>query len=71
MCDLAIHDPEVIEAHYENSFVLAGRHNTIFRSAFTIALPIAPAKIVRVSRPNSYQSLPLPDFSFFDLFRST
>jgi hypothetical protein len=51
LCDLAIHDPEVIEAHYANQIAIGGRHKTIFRSAFTVALPVAPAQIVRIWLP--------------------
>lgn len=69
MCDLAIHDPEVIEAHHKNELVLSGRYGTIFRSAFTVTLPVSPEAIIRVSHPISTQFLPQPDVRLVDLVR--
>lgn len=60
-CDLAIHDPDVVQAHHANPLVLAGRHRTVFRSAFTIALPVGPAAIIDVSTPTEPSLLPHPD----------
>lgn len=47
-CDLAIHDPEVIEAHYANTLTLGGRNRIPLRNAFTVAAPIDASRIVRV-----------------------
>ena len=63
-CDLAIYDPDVIQAHHANDVVLAGRHSTIFRSAFTIKLPVKPEFIVNVSSPSPDQDFPQPDVCF-------
>lgn len=69
MCDLAIHDLEVIEAHHRNELVLAGRHGTIFKSAFTIALPVSPGAIISINQPVSTQLVPQPDIRLDDVVR--
>lgn len=66
-CDLAIHDPEVVEAHHANEIVIAGRYGTIFRSAFTVALPVRPASIIRVRSPTTIPTLPIPAVSLADI----
>ena len=43
--DIMIHDPEVIEAHYGNSLVIAGRYNTEFKNAFIVRLPVLAEQI--------------------------
>lgn len=53
MCDLAIFDPEIIAAHHANRSVIAGRYGTLFRSAFTVRMPIEPAAIARVWTPET------------------
>ena len=58
LCDLAIHDNEVIAHHYRNRVVIGGRHSTRFFTAFVIKLPIETASIVRVWRPDSSPELP-------------
>lgn len=68
-CDLAIHDPDVIEAHYANDVVLAGRYGTIFRSAFTVALPVRPESITRVWSPSHAPTLPKPVVTLTDILR--
>jgi hypothetical protein len=67
VCDLAIHDPGVIEAHHANQIVIGGRHKTIFRSAFTVALPVTVAQIVRAWLPDEQNLLPEPAVSLNDL----
>ena len=69
-CDLAIHDPEVIEAHHANKLVIAGRCNTHFRSAFTISLPVRPAEIVNVSFPSSSFVMPQPNVRLTEILRT-
>ncbi len=64
LCDLACYDPLVIKAHYENSVVLGGRHNTVFRNAFIAALPIDPQSILRVWSPASSREIPYPEVYF-------
>jgi len=65
--DLMIHHREVVEAHYENSLLIAGRHNTRFHSAFTISLPIRPSQIVDVVVPPQRVRMPRPDVDLFEL----
>ena len=69
LCDLAIHDPEAIQAHYASALVLAGRCRTAFRNAFTIALPIQPESIHVVYSPATISDLPTPEVSLGDLIR--
>jgi hypothetical protein len=61
LCDLMIHDPEVIAAHHGSPVVIAGRNNIVFRSAFTVALPVPPESVVGVWRPTEQASIPQPD----------
>jgi hypothetical protein len=67
LCDLAIHDPAIVEAHHANEVVIGGRYNTIFRSAFTIALPIKAAQIIRAWLPDEEPILPVPEVTLRDL----
>jgi len=62
-CDLAIQDPAVIEAHHANDIVIAGRWKTVFRSAFTIKLPILPESIIYTYSPNRFPTIPNKDIS--------
>ena len=66
-CDLAIQDPAVIKAHHANSTVIGGRHKTIFRSAFTIKLPILPTSIVSISSPSNFPIVPQPNITLDDI----
>jgi hypothetical protein len=61
LCDLASHDPEVINAHHANSVVIAGRYNTIFCNAFIVRLPVEPSSIVRAWCPTERAALPVPE----------
>lgn len=71
LCDLAIHDPEVIEAHHANDVVLAGRHKTIFRSAFTVELPVPPESIINVWSPSDTPAMLSPGVRLNDILRIT
>jgi hypothetical protein len=64
LCDLAIHDNEVIAHHYRNRVVISGKYSTRFFTAFTIKLPLEPASIIRVWRPDSSPRLPPIDVDF-------
>lgn len=66
-CDLAIHDPKVIQAHYANDLVLGGRHGTVFRNAFTITLPVGSESIKRVWAPSEFPALAKPEVSLNDV----
>ena len=61
VCDLAVQDPAVIQAHYENQLILLGRHNTQFCSAFVVKVPIPPSRIHAI-RSSSFE-LKAPDIS--------
>jgi hypothetical protein len=67
LCDLAIHDPQVISSHHANDLVIAGRCNTLFRSAFTVSLPILPSKIIQVRLVSSSVPLPRANFTMSDI----
>jgi hypothetical protein len=69
LCDLAIHDPEIVEAHRANAIVIGGRHNTIFRSAFTVTLPVPAGQIVRVWVPGTEPVLRPPAVRYDELLR--
>jgi len=62
-CDLAIWDPEIIDAHYANRRGIAGRHGTRFTSAFTIRLPVTSDQVQRVWVPELPSFLPRQEFS--------
>jgi hypothetical protein len=48
MCDLAVQDEEVIQAHMKNEIVIGGRYGTCFQSAFFVRAPVAPQDIISV-----------------------
>jgi hypothetical protein len=48
MCDLAVQDEEVIQAHAENDIVIGGRYGTCFRSAFFVRTPVTSLNIISV-----------------------
>jgi hypothetical protein len=67
LCDLAIHDKEVVTDHYKNKLIIAGRHYTKFSNAFNIKLPVGPASIIRVWTPTVFAELPVVDVNLYDL----
>lgn len=69
MCDLARHDPGVVEAHHTNSLVIAGRYRTVFRSAFIVKLPVEGQRVCRVWSPSERPAFPMADISLGDLLR--
>ena len=60
LCDLAIHDPAVVEAHHANRTVIAGRYGTVFRNAFTVVCPVPPHHIRSVTAASSNFVQPQP-----------
>ena len=68
-CDLAINDRDVIVSHYKNKKILGGRHNTKFKCAFTVSLPIKKTDIISVQKcMDIYHENELyPDVNFRDL----
>lgn len=58
-CDLAIHDMDVIRAHYSNPIAIEGRHDTRFNSSFQFLDKVSPLRVrniiksVRVDPVNS------------------
>lgn len=67
LCDLAIHDPAVIEAHHSNRTVIAGRYGTVFRNAFTVVCPVAPERIRSVRSAPERFAVPQAVFSLRDM----
>jgi hypothetical protein len=65
--DLATFDPEVVEAHYANTKIIAGRYNTRFASAFFVKTPVEASCINRLYVPHP-QEVPSPDITL-DEFR--
>ena len=53
MCDLAVHDIEVVEDHLKNEIVIEGRCGVVFRSAFFVEAPVAPEDIEDIFIPES------------------
>jgi hypothetical protein len=51
MCNLASFDEAVVESHYANNRLIAGRYKTRFSSAFFVKAPIQPERICYVCRP--------------------
>lgn len=62
MCNLAAFDERVVEAHYVNQKVIAGRYGTVFKSVFFVQGPVPPERIRRLYTFQTY-ALPLPDLS--------
>lgn len=58
MCDLAVQDDEVINAHAMNNTVIGGRHGTVFRSAFFVKAPVIPSKILFIEDARHRDLLP-------------
>lgn len=48
LCDLAVQDDAVVQAHASNNIVIGGRYRTRFRSAFFVRSPVAVERIVDV-----------------------
>jgi hypothetical protein len=67
ICDLAVQDDAVVEAHAANQAVIAGRHWTRFRSAFFVRTPIAAERVLDVRIVGGEFELPEPDISLSDL----
>ena len=58
LCDLAVQDPDLVSAHLANQTVIGGRYGTVFRSAFMVPVPVAPAQIVSVTVPEPRSFVP-------------
>jgi len=52
LCDLAVHDLDVVLAHANNRIVIRGRYNVTFKSSFFVEAPIASDEILEVFRPD-------------------
>jgi len=70
LCDMAIFDPAVIKSHHANKCVIQGRYNTLFRSAFTISMPIIPTEIISITRPENQTSLSKPYVRIQDMIEA-
>lgn len=53
MCNLTAFDPDVLQGHYLNKKVIAGRYGTIFSSAFFVKTPIEASRVIRIYTPES------------------
>jgi hypothetical protein len=67
LCDLAIHDPQVVKAHHSNTVVLGGRYHTVFKSAYLVRLPVEANAIVRVWSPAAPPVFPMAEVSLTEL----
>jgi hypothetical protein len=71
LCDRAVLDRKVVRAHYSSTTVIAGRFNTVFKSAFQVKLPVEPGQIVRVWAPSECVHQDVPTVHFTDLLYPT
>lgn len=53
LCDLALADPEVVRHHLASTLILSGRHQVLFRSAFTVRLPVDGGMVSRAWVPDA------------------
>jgi hypothetical protein len=67
LCDLAIHDLEVVKAHHANTVVLGGRYRTVFKNAFLVKLPVEACAVVRVWSPSTFPDFPSAGVSVSEL----
>jgi hypothetical protein len=58
MCDLAVQDEGVIQAHANNELVIGGRYGTCFRSAFFVRAPVTSLNIISVDDAQNYDFMP-------------
>ncbi len=68
ICDLAVHDLDIVKVHLKNKIVINGRYGVIFRSAFFVEAPITPDEIKEVFIPEINKFKFKPDIRFSDLF---
>ncbi len=67
LCDLAVRDPAVIRAHYDNKRVLSGRYGTVFRNAFLVKAPIPVSALICVRQLDFDTKIPRPEVTLTDL----
>ena len=65
MCDLAVHDLDVVRAHANNRIVIRGRYYVTFRASFFVEAPIKPKEIVEVFEPDPYKFDFEPDIDLY------
>jgi len=65
MCDLAVHDLDIVLAHVSNKMVIKGRYNVTFRASFFVEAPIKPEEIVEVYEPDPYKFSFTPDIDLY------
>jgi hypothetical protein len=61
-CDLAIHDPDVVRAHYANRHPISGRFGTSFRNAFKVKLPVLTSAIIGTYSPTQEPAIGDPEY---------
>lgn len=60
ICNFTAFDEQIIQAHHANTKVIAGRHNTIFNSAFGVTGPVLPNQIENIYEVEGF-SRPVSD----------
>ncbi len=65
MCDLAVHDLDVVLSHADNRIVIRGRYHVTFRAAFFVETPIKSEEIVEVFEPDPYRFSFEPDIDLY------
>ncbi|MEM2570053.1 MAG: hypothetical protein QXT67_08995, partial [Candidatus Bathyarchaeia archaeon] len=65
MCDLAVHDLDIVLAHACNKIVIRGRYNVTFRAAFFVEAPIKPEEIVEIFEPDPCKFDFTPDIDLY------
>lgn len=66
MCDLAVHDLDVVLGHYRNKIVIRGRYHVTFRSAFFVEAPIQPSEIIDIFIPRENKFEFTPDVVLYE-----
>ena len=67
LVDLMINDQKVIEDHFNNKTWIHGRHETFFKSAFSVRSPIRPSQVNNVQIASDQFIKPDVFFDFRDL----
>lgn len=68
IAEIALCDPDIIDAHYHNEAILQGKLDTMFRSAFKVKAPIDPSKIVSVKQLTHNETYTSADLVFSELY---
>ena len=66
VCDLAVHDLEVLLAHFSSEIVIKGRYGVTFRASFFVEAPIGPEEIIEVFKPDPRKFDFTPDINLYE-----